>query len=179
MWYVVHTAIGGEESAIEQCKIALGDVAKRFILPKCQFNRRWHGEYKMIEKVAFPGYFFIDSDDPKALEELLMRIPSVVTLVRIGGGFNPIRIEEQKIIEQMMDENDLIKASVGNIVNGKLIVEVGPLKGLEDCVRKIERHDRWADLEMELFEECRMMKVGLEIKARLTEEEYLDKKKVG
>ena len=36
----------------------------------------------MIEKVAFPGYFFIDSNEPKQLEELLKRIPSVVTPVR-------------------------------------------------------------------------------------------------
>lgn len=89
MWYVVHTMVGREESAIEQCKVAVGAVAKRFILPKCQFNRRWHGEYIMIEKVTFPGYFFIDSDDSKELEELLLRIPSVVTPVRIGGGFHP------------------------------------------------------------------------------------------
>ena len=54
----------------------------------------------------------------------------------------------------MMNENNLILASVGNIVNGKLIVQEGPLKGLEDRVRKIERHDRWADVEMDLFDKC-------------------------
>ena len=179
MWYVVHTAIGGEESAIEQCKIALGDVAKRFILPKCQFTRRYHSEYKMIEKVTFPGYFFIVSDEPKELEELLMRIPSVAEPVRIDGGFHPIKKEEEEILQRMMDEDDLIRASIGNLIDGKLIVEEGPLKGLEDKVKKFNRHDRWANLEVELFEDCGMMKVGLEIKARLTEEEYLDKKKVG
>lgn len=141
-------------------------IAKRIILPKCQFNRRWHGEYKMIEKVTFPGYFFIDSDDPKALEELLLRIPSVVTPVRIGGGFYPINREEEVILQRMMDENDLIRASVGNVVDGKLIVDKGPLKGLEDRVRKINRHDRWGEVEMELFEECRMMKVGLQVVSR-------------
>ena len=70
----------------------------------------------------------------------------------------------------MMDENDLIQASVGNFVDGKLIVDEGPLKGLEDRVRKINRHDRWAEVEMELFEECGMIKVGLEIKTRLSTE---------
>ena len=178
MWYVIRTTIGREESAIEQCKIAVGTVAKRFILPKGQFYWRSQGEYTMINKVSFPGYFFIDSDDPKELEELLMRIPSVVEPVRIGGGFHPIKKEEEDILQRLMDKNDLILASVGNLIDGKLIVEEGPLKGLEDRVVKFNRHDRWANLEVALFDGCKTMKVGLEIKARMTEEEYLAKRKV-
>lgn len=169
MWYVVRATVGMEESAIEQCRIALGEGAERFILPKCQFNRRYHGEYKMIEKVAFPGYFFIDSNEPKELEELLSRIPSVVTPVRIGGGFHPINEAEEEILDGMMNENNLILASVGNIVKGKLIVHEGPLKGLEDRVRKIERHDRWADVEMVLFDKCKTMRVGLQVVSKVSE----------
>ena len=172
MWYVVHTMIGREESAMEQCKVAVGMTANRFILPKCQFNRRWHGEDKLIEKVAFPGYFFIDSNMPKELLELLQRIPTIVTPVRIGGGFHPIKEEETIVLQRMMDENDVIQASVGNIVDGKLVVDEGPLKGLEDKVRKIERHDRWADIELPLFDECKTMRVGLQVVAKVTGEEY-------
>ncbi|MBO6205836.1 MAG: hypothetical protein J6O73_02755 [Lachnospiraceae bacterium] len=47
-----------EESALADCKAAVGDAADCFILSKCQFFRRIQGERKMIEKVAFPGYFF-------------------------------------------------------------------------------------------------------------------------
>ena len=178
MWHVVHTMSGREESAMEKCRVAVGETAKRFILPKCQFNRRCHGESKLIENVAFPGYFFIDSDTPKELEKMLSRIPGVVTPVRIGGGFNPIRKEEEDVLLRMMNENDLIEASVGNVVDGKLIVDEGPLKGLEGRVRKYERHDRWADVEMPLFEVCKSMKVGLQVVAKMTAEEY-QKKKTG
>ena len=95
-----------------------------------------------------------------------------MTPVRIGGGFHPINKEEEEILQQLMDENDLILASVGNIIDGKLIVDEGPLKGLEDRVRKINRHDRWGEVEIELFEECKTMRVGLQIVARLTGDEY-------
>lgn len=73
----------------------------------------------------------------------------------------------------MMDENDLIQASVENIVDGKLIVDEGPLMGIEDRVRKIERHNRWADLEMELFEDCGMMRVGLQIVSKVSGQEEM------
>ena len=166
-----------EESALADCKAAVGDAADRFILSKCQFFRRIQGERKMIEKVAFSGYFFIERDVPEMLEKLLMRILGVVTPVRIGGGFHPIRQEEETMLKQMMDENDCILYSVGNIVDGKLIVEEGPLKRFTGKVIKIERHDRWADIEMPLFEKCKTMKVGLEIKAKVTAEEYRAMKK--
>ncbi|MCR5127434.1 MAG: hypothetical protein K6B69_04945 [Lachnospiraceae bacterium] len=178
MWYVVQTTVGKEESALADCKAAVGDAADRFILSKCQFSRRIQGERKMIEKVAFPGYFFIESDVPETLEKLLMRIPGVVTPVRIGGGFHPIRQEEETMLKQMMDENDCILYSVGNILDGKLIVEEGPLKRFTGKVIKIKRHDRWADIEMPLFEKCKTMKVGLEIKAKVTAEEYRAMKKL-
>ena len=131
----------------------------------------------MFEKVAFPGYFFIESDVPEQLEKKLLRIPGVVTPVRIGGGFNPIREEEEVMLRQLMDENDCILYSIGNLVDGKLIVEEGPLKKFTGKVMRIERHDRWADIEMPLFETCKTMKVGLEIKARVTAEEYQEMKK--
>ena len=177
MWYVVQTTAGKEESAMADCKAAVGDAADRFILSKCQFSRRIKGERKMFEKVAFPGYFFIESDVPEQLEKLLLRIPGVVTPVRIGGGFNPIRKEEEVILRQLMDENDCILYSVGNLVDGKLVVEEGPLKTFAGKVTRIERHDRWADIEMPLFETCKTMKVGLEIKAKVTAEEYRAMKK--
>ena len=172
MWHVAHTMAGREESAIAQCRVAVGETARQFILPRCQFNRRWHGESKLIEKVAFPGYFFIDSDTPEELEKMLSRIPSMVTPVRIGGGFNLIRKEEKDVLLRMMNENDLIEASVGNVVDGKLIVEDDPLKGLEGRVKKYERHDRWAEVELPLFDECKSMKVGLQVVAKMTEDEY-------
>ena len=74
-----------------------------------------------------------------------------------------------------MVQNDLIKASVGNVVDGKLIVDEGPLKDLEGRVRKFERHDRWEDVEMPLFGVYKSMKVGLQVVAKMTGEKYRGK----
>ena len=173
MWYVVQTMVDREDSAIEKCRIALDEkVATRVFTPKCQLPRKFHGEWKNIEKVAFPGYVFIESDSSAELEKLLMRIPSVVTPVRIGGGFYPIRKDEEAMLRKMMDANDCIRSSSGYIVDEKLVVEKGPLQHFAEMVKKIERHKRWADVEVILFEECKYMRVGLEVKARITGEEY-------
>ena len=90
-------------------------------------------------------------------------LPSVMYYMYHDRGF-----PEEEILDGVMDENDLVLSSTGNIINGKLIVDEGPLKGLENKVKKFDRHDRWADLEMELFEECKMMRVGLQVVNKIT-----------
>lgn len=54
---------------------------------------------------------------------------------------------EQAIFEQLFDNESIIRHSIGNIVDSKLIVDQGPLKGLEDLVIKIDRHHRIATLK--------------------------------
>lgn len=175
MWYVVQTAIGREQDAVEKCRSALEEeIASRIFTPRCKLPRKFQGEWQSVEKVAFPGYVFVESDSPAELEEMLLRIPGVVTPVRIGGGFYPIRSDEEAVLRQLMDENDCICASEGYLVDQKLMVNKGPLKPFAEKVKKIDRHKRFAEVEIILFEECRQMRVGLEVKGRVTMDEYLE-----
>ena len=50
-------------------------------------------------------------------------------------------------MEKLFDNQDVIKHSVGNIVNSQLIVDEGPLMNMEDKVIKINRHHRIATLK--------------------------------
>ena len=72
----------------------------------------------------------------------------------------------------MLDEQDCIRCSIGYLVDGQLMVWQGPLKHAVERVRKIDRHKRLAEVEVRLFEESRQMKLGLEVKAKVSVEEY-------
>lgn len=173
MWYVVQTISGREQASIEKCRNALpGEIAMRIFSPVCQFEKLFKREWKIEAGIAFPGYVFIESESPERLEKELRNISSVVTPVCIGGGFYPIRKEEEEMLLHMMDENNCIRTSVGYQVDQKLIVRSGPLSGLEEHVKWIDRHKRVADVEILLFEERRKMRVGLEVKGKMTTDEY-------
>ena len=92
--------------------------------------------------------------------------------MRIGDGFYPIRAEEETFLRQMLDEQDCIRYSVGYLVDGQLLITKGPLKAATARVRKIDRHKRLAEVEVQLFEESRRVKLGLEVKAKVSGEEY-------
>ncbi len=173
MWYAVSTGKGREQIAIEKCRNALStDVAVDIFAPLYQYVRKYEGQWNLIEEVLFPGYVFIESSKPKELEKQLMRIPNTVTPVCIGGGFNPIYEEEKEILKKLMDGRCCIRMSCGVIVDGRLIVEHGPLDKCIPNITRIDRHKRIAELGIELWREPRRIKVGLEVKAKMTAKEY-------
>lgn len=173
MWYAAQTTCGKERTAIEECRNALPEnLAARIFVPRYQYMKKYQGQWHTEEAAAFPGYVFIESEKPAELEEALLRIPHTVTPVCIGGGFYPIRKEEEIFLRQMLDEQDCIRCSIGYLVDGQLMVWQGPLKHAVERVRKIDRHKRLAEVEVRLFEESRQMKLGLEVKAKVSGEEY-------
>ena len=173
MWYVVQCISGREESAIEKCRNALDSkLEPKIFSPICQFQKRYEGLWHTIEQIAFPGYILIESSQPAELEKLLQRISGVVVPVRIGGGFFPMREEEEAFLREMLDERDCIRFSVGYLVDGTLVVSRGPLKEKGNFVRRIDRHKRIAELELSLLGEKKRVKIGLEVKAKLTGEEW-------
>ena len=104
MWYVVQCISGREESAIEKCRNALDSkLEPKIFSPICQFQKRYEGLWHTIEQIAFPGYILIESSQPAELEKLLQRISGVVVPVRIGGGFFPMREEEEAFLREMLD----------------------------------------------------------------------------
>ena len=137
-----------------------------------QYLKRYSGKWNLEEDWLFPGYVFIESNLPNELEKQLKRIPTTVVPVRIGGGFNPIYEEERAILKMLMDENNCIRMSCGIIVDDRLIVEKGPLNNCQTYITRIDRHKRIAELGIELWKEPRRIKAGLEVRAKLTAEEY-------
>ena len=55
--------------------------------------------------------------------------------------------EEQPLMEYFYLKENVIKHSVGNIVNSKLIVDKGPLLNYTGEIVKIDRHHRTATLK--------------------------------
>lgn len=57
----------------------------------------------------------------------------------------------------------VIEMSSGVIEHDRVIVNTGPLQGLEGSIRKIDRHKRLACLEIQMLGRVKTIVVGLEI----------------
>lgn len=124
------------------------------------------GKKEFLEVPMFPNYLFIETSlSEQAFSEMIKELKkdlgsTMKTLQDETQSIFALTIEEKKLLESLLNENYLIKHSIGIIVNSKLIVEEGPLKGKEELVRKIDRHKRLAFLH----NVCgKLMKVPLEV----------------
>ena len=178
MWYVVQTMSGEEQDCIRLCKQRINrNLYQEMFVPmyinKMHFRKAWHD----IKKPLFPGYFFIDTQSIDSVVKELAKVEHFTKVLRKAEAVSPVTPEEQEFLQSMMDENHTILCSVGFLVGEKICITEGPLRNHYGLIQKIDRHRRIAKLEINFFGRPTPAEVGLEVLARLTEEEFRELKK--
>ena len=128
-------------------------------IPKIE---RWHSKKAYQIQDLYPGYVFIKShlDEQhftRQYRTFFESIEHAAYLIKQGDRYSLSR-DMQDIYDRILDQ-DIVRHSTGNIVDTKLIVDQGPLKGLEDDIIKINRHKRFALLKHDALH----IKVPLEV----------------
>lgn len=167
MWYVIW-AVSTKEYELEQrMKLTLPpDLYKRIWIPVREELRMYQGVEKMVEVKLFPGYVFVETDDPEEIHERIRREPAYIKFLDTEKGITPISLWEEELIRLLTDEKGKAGLSVGIIDGGRLKVLQGPLKGKEDQIIRIDRHKKKAWIEMALLGEKRKVGLGLRIVAK-------------
>lgn len=165
MWYAVQVMTGREETVRDMCKR---------LIDKKQYNdifvirfdkaKRYYGTWHKEKEIMFPGYIFIDSDNPQQIYEHLKKVPELTKMLgRDKNEFTPIETSKEAMFKAMVNDNYEIPLSVGIIEGDKVIVKEGPLLGMEGLIKKIDRHKRVAVLNAQMFEQDVDIRIGLEI----------------
>lgn len=173
MWYVIQVKCGSEVDICKKCRQALPiSVCSDIFVPKFQKLMKFKDIWKKEERILFPGYVFVKSEKPQEVKRYLKPLNAIVRPVSIGGGFYPIRKEEETFLQNVMDKNYVLNTSKGYVVDGSLVVTQGPLIRYADYVKRFDRHKRIGELEIALWGEKRKVMVGLEVVARVTAAEF-------
>ena len=135
-------------------------------IPKIEKLISKEGKKAFLEVPMFPNYLFIETslneqEFNDVIKELKVDLGSTMkTLQDETQTIFALTFDEKRVLESLFNKDYLIKHSTGVIVDSKLIVQDGPLKGKEELIRKIDRHKRLAFLD----NVCgKLMKVPLEV----------------
>lgn len=139
------------------------DKYNRLWLPVRAEKRKIHGEISEVSCILFPGYFFIETDDPEAVYKELRSFPNFIGILKNDDTYIPISKAEAEVIRRICNEDGKVEMSYGTVRDGVLKVYDGPLKGFEQYVTKVDKHKRKVRLEMELFGEIRRFYMGVEM----------------
>lgn len=169
MWYVVQVLGGNEERVKVQCEV-LRDrypgAFDRVFIPLYDEKVKIRGEWEIKQKILFPSYVFIITENIDRTIEMLREVSGLTKILGDGDGPIPISKEEEEFLRRIGGEEQVVDISEGIIEGSQVKVMRGPLIGLEAMIRKIDRHKRKAWLEVDLFGTKKDMEIGLEVLER-------------
>ena len=167
MWYVIWTKTNTE--------ILLRDQITRWvpseICSECRVltrteQQKWKKEIVSKTKLLFPGYLFVDTNEPEKLNSLIRQInisDNHPRVIKSGDIYKPITDTEEEMLKSLAGNDGNVEISTGIIENKRLKVIDGPLKGFEQYIYKIDRYKRKAWLSMNLFGEDRKFCASLNV----------------
>ncbi len=124
-WFAVRVRSNYERIA----ELHLGDRGYERFSPSYKVSRQWSDRKKDIDRFLFPGYVFCRLDYHDRLP--VLTVPGVVGLVGFGKNPAPIPDEEIERIQRMVQSGLLVKPWPFLEVGQTVLIEHGPLAGME------------------------------------------------
>ncbi len=165
-WYVIQT-LAGQEEAVKQMaeKYMPKDCHEEYRILYYIRKKRYQGRWHEVKETLLPGYLFLVTDSPWPARERLKKITKFSKLLRNyeENKIYPISEEEEKFLKKISGDGAEVGLSYGMIEGDTVRIIAGSLMGMEAVIRKIDRHKRTAYIEMRIFGEIKLVKIGLEI----------------
>lgn len=152
-WYIAHVKSG---FATKLVSVLNKQENMEAFIPK---SERWFGRQgktiEFIVKELYPDYVFIKSNldietFDKRFKEYFKTVSGLVDLLEYKDTY-PLTNNEQVLLEKLLDNTDTIKHTKGIVIDRKFVPTDGPLVGLEDMIKKVDKYRRYATLDTEIL----------------------------
>lgn len=165
MWCVVHVQDGDEARTESFVKGLLpGELdARCFHLTRSR-RKKYGGQWQTVREKLLPGYLFIDTDKPEAVYRELEKASGPQLLFSNEASIAALEAKEAALMELLADESGEIAISKVRVSeDGNIEFLSGPLLQVESMVRKVNLHQRIAEIEAEFLGKRQVLYLGIEI----------------
>lgn len=176
-WYVIQVRTTLEDSMCRQIERACEEYDKKVpnkadrvelqecFSPRYRTQRKWKGEWEMVEWPLIPGYVIADTPHPAQLTEAIRSIRDLCRLLSDGETYEPLSEKERAWIERWTGKGDRVipMSFAKKLSDDKVQIVDGPLKGYEGEIVEINRKKNTAYLEFHVGQMKVKTKVGLGI----------------
>lgn len=172
-WYVLFAKTGQEETIVSNLLSRMDEHYYTPFVPTREIFYRRKGVTSRYRSLLYPGYIFLQSEhsQDKFMNDILPIINTTNGIYRFldyGCKSNLTMHEyEKQQLEFLIGPDKCIEFSVGIIIDDQVRIIQGPLKGKESTIRKINRHNCEAVIDVSLMGDIRPVRVGLEIIKKL------------
>ena len=174
MYYVIQVKTGKEQKAIEDImKNKPDDASFDVFAPYRKAIRKFHGVEKEVIERCFPGYIFVETNEPYEFFVQLYWTPEFTKMLGREGhteNFLPLNAEEARMIDILYSSNSNRITEISDIeVKEGQIVKIlnGPLYGLVGSIKKVNLHKRTVVVEFLLCGRPVTVDLGINIISEL------------
>lgn len=174
MWYVIQTVTGKEEELMLFIRTLLSrEHFENCFMIRAEWLKRLGGEWQLQIRPLFPGYIFIETDEP---ERIYMELKEVPNFSRLLGNsrdeFIPVKAEEEKFLRMITgavgsgwDFGDAVVrlTSVETDDDGKVVSMNGALMYFEKEIVRMNLHKRYAVVQTRMLGEERALVFGVRL----------------
>ena len=172
MWYVIQTVTGKEEELMLFMRTILcrEHFDNSFVI-YAEWMKRLGGEWQIQVRPLFPGYVFIETEEPERIYMELKGVPRYSRLLGTSKDeFIPVKEEEEKFLQMIMNSSDNYNKSIVGLttvetnVNGNVVSVNGALACFEKACIKVNLHKRYALVKTQMLGEQRILRFGIRLK---------------
>lgn len=166
MWCALHVKDGSEEKMEAFLRGMLSEKSeiRCFHLTRNR-RKKYGGKWQIIQEKLFPGYVFIDTDQPGAVHRELKQVPGFCLLFSDDAFISILKKEEERFLSCISDEDGQIGLSEIDISDGEHVRYLsGPLCHAENLVRRVDLHRRMAEVETQFLGEGCVLYLGVWIR---------------
>ena len=177
MWYVIQTLKGKEHKVADEIKDIVHEGETVFVFEN-EMEYRIQGRWIRERKPFFPGYIFVEMEGDHAQDFNRRLYKKKRQLLKVDGEITPIREEEEAYLKGLGGEEHIIRYSEGYRIDDRVVITAGAFKGYMGEIRKLDRHNRRARVNVSLLGRDIEVEIGLEIVDNKTFKELSDTEKI-
>ncbi|MEZ3486169.1 MAG: hypothetical protein K1W22_06135 [Lachnospiraceae bacterium] len=165
-WYVMHTIPGKESDAVN----LLGRKVSHTLWQNCRILKkqqlfRTQGNYLLSRKDMFPGYIFICTEHPEALEEELKKARQFPQLTgKQEDNLVPVENKDLRFLENVCGKDlmhDMRLSTVWVDEDGQVRSAIGALKPYVGRITRQRLRHRYVTAEVPLFNRVENVLFGI------------------
>ena len=164
MWYVLWTSTSREENTRQM----INTYADPALYSRCaipyRLKRHWYkGKSRLVKLILFPSYVFVETDRITEFADNIKWFPGFNVVLHMDDLYCPIQKHEEYFLTKLLSDRDIIDISEGYMEGDKVHITAGPLLGQEGHIKRINRRQGVAILELNLFHRLTEVSLGLDL----------------
>ena len=136
IWTVAYTKSRHEKSVAEELKLK----GYQIYLPLIKKRKQWSDRKKWVAFPLFKSYIFVKTELNNTLS--ITQTPGIIKIIKFGGSIAIVKSSSLKSIKLMLDGGYNPEITDYFIKGDNVVVQEGPLKGIQGEVVRIDGNDR-------------------------------------